>query len=284
MTLRSLEIFLKVSETLNMQAAARALYISAPSVSDSIGELERECGARLFDRLNRRLYLTPAGEQMRAYALRLYNVYNEMRRQIANPAQPLRLGVTMTVASSVLLPLLHRMGQPKPFVTVCNTRDVERQLLANKLDLGLVEGEVHDPNLRATPVFPDQLVLACAPGHPFAARSSVTLAELAAEDLLMREQGSGTRERLWQALERERIQPRMLWECGSVDALIRAVRENIGVTVISRRLIPPDLAAVPITGFEGDRQFSLVLHRDKCLTDAIRKAVDACGQLAAEDV
>ncbi|MDD3411802.1 MAG: LysR family transcriptional regulator [Eubacteriales bacterium] len=284
MTLRSLEIFLKVSETLNMQAAARALYISAPSVSESIGELERECGARLFDRLNRRLYLTPAGEQMRAYALRLYNLYNEMRRQIANPAQPLRLGVTMTVASSVLLPLLHRMGQPKPFVNVCNTRDVERQLLANKLDLGLVEGEVHDPNLRATPVFPDQLVLACAPGHSFAARSSVTLGELAAEDLLMREQGSGTRERLWQALERERIQPRMLWECGSVDALIRAVRESIGVTVISRRLIPPDLAAVPIAGFEGDRQFSLVLHRDKCLTDAIRKAVDACGQLAAEGV
>lgn len=275
MTLRSLEIFLKVAETLNMQAAARALYISPPSVSEAIAEMERECGVKLFERLKRRLYLTEAGQKTRNYAQRLWNVYDEMRRGMATAQAEIRLGVTMTVASTVLLEILGDVGRPAPLVKVCNTREVEKGLLENTLDLGLVEGDVHSEPLVVTPFCTDTLMLACSPRHPFAGKKELTLSELSGADLLMREQGSGTREKLARALEEKQARPRVLWECGSVDALIRAVRANIGVSVMSARLIPSDLATVNIRDFDGSRCFSLVWHRDKYLSPALERLIAA---------
>lgn len=68
MTIRHLEIFLRVAESESMSTAAKELFISQPTVSGSIAELEKEYNVRLFERLNKRLYITEAGEKLRIYA------------------------------------------------------------------------------------------------------------------------------------------------------------------------------------------------------------------------
>ncbi|NLD52179.1 MAG: LysR family transcriptional regulator [Clostridiales bacterium] len=285
MTLRSLEIFVKVAQLGNMQQAARALYISAPSVSGAVADLEKELGQQLFERLNRRLHITPQGERLRAYGERLLNLYAEMNRQmkVSGAAQQLRIGATMTVAASVLVGILQRLPVPQPVVQVANTAHIERLLLHGRLDLALVEGCVHVPELVEMPIFHDELVLCCHPQHPLNTGQPLYLQALEGQPMLMREPGSGTREKLHRALDIAHIKPQILWECGEVGALLSAVRAGFGVTVISRRLIPPDLLGLQLRDFPGTRHFSLVYHQDKMISPAMKLFEQSCRQAAQEE-
>ncbi|NLJ64553.1 MAG: LysR family transcriptional regulator [Christensenellaceae bacterium] len=285
MTLRMLEIFVKVAKLGNMQQAARELYISAPSVSGAVAELERELGQLLFERLSRRLYITPQGERLLAYAERILNLYSEMNRQmkVSGAAQQLRLGATMTVAASVLVELLKKMPGPQPVVQVANTAHIERLLLSGDLDMALVEGRVHAQELVEQPIFADDLLLCCPREHPLAKCRPLHLRTLEGQPLLMREAGSGTREKLEMALDMAHIKPQILWECGDVSALLGAVRAGFGLTVISRRLIPPDLIGLCLVDFPGSRHFSLVYHKDKMISPVMQLFAKICRDTAQEE-
>ena len=104
MTIRHLEIFLRVAESESMSTAAKELFISQPTVSGSIAELEKEYNVRLFERLNKRLYITEAGEKLRIYARKMLNLQNEIQRQMssAEDTTPVRIGATVTIGTSLL--------------------------------------------------------------------------------------------------------------------------------------------------------------------------------------
>ena len=295
MTLRHLEILLAVTDCGSMRAAADQLYISQPSVSGAIGEIEREYGVLLFERLGKRLFITPAGAQMAEHARHLLALFRQMEEQARSRSQnmPLRIGATVTAGTCLLSPILdafHALmpAAAEPSVLIDNTAAVEARLLRNELDIGLVEGRVQSDSLLAQPVIPDELILLAPSGHPLAAKKEVHLSMLEGLPFLMRETGSGTRILFEQALAQANCHIREQWVSSNTEAILNAVESGRGLTAISRWLALPRVSQgraveLPLTGCDLRRAVDLVWHRDKYLSPLFSAFRAACQQFASEN-
>nr|MDD6336254.1 LysR family transcriptional regulator [bacterium] len=286
MTLRHLEIFIAVAEHGGMSAAANALYIAQPTVSQAIAELERQYGLKLFERFARKLHLTSAGQDLLGYARHILSSVNEMDRQMRYSAgrPTLKVGATITVATCLLPGILCRFESVHPYYRaeawVGNTRNIEARVLSSQLDIGFVEGETHSPDIRSTPVTKDELILVCAPNHPLAGHALLEADALAGQDFVLREPGSGTRALFENYLSNHHIHVREKWVCNNSEAIKNAVMGGQGMTVISRLLVREELTHgklihIPLEE-ELMRHFSLIHHKNKYISPALSALMEAC--------
>lgn len=280
MTFRHLKIFLSVCDAGSMTAAAEKLYVAQPSVSQAIAELERHYQVKLFERLGRKLFLTAAGERLRTYARHIVHLNQEASEAMRELSQygEIRIGASVTVGTYVLSGLLKRFALQQPAVkvttSVSNTKAIEERLLEDQLDIGLVEGEVHSPWLICEPFMEDELVLACATLHPWAAAGIVDAQELAGQPFFVREAGSGTRELFELVMAGANIAWRIDGVYNNAETIKSAVSAGLGHTVISRLAVEREarrgeLAIVPIRGLQFKRTFQLVQHKNKYVSPAI---------------
>ena len=174
MTRRHIHIFLSVcSNGCSMTRAAEALYLSQPAVSQAVAELEEYYGARLFERMGRRLYLTPAGERFQEYAVHIEALFDHMEKGLrsGDSSGLVRVGASITVGSQFLPYYVKAFRQKDPAievqVRVRPSKELERALHTNQLDLALVEDAVQGEGLMAEPYMEDELVGICSPGGPF---------------------------------------------------------------------------------------------------------------------
>lgn len=286
MTLRHLEIFLAVFDWGNMRRAAESLYISQPTVSGAVKEIEEEYGVLLFERLNHRLHVTREGELLASYARRLLALFREMDGTLKSHGEhaSLRIGATLTIGTCVLPDILQVMKQepsaPEPVVLVDNTRAIEERIARGELDVGFVEGVIQHPDLTALPVMDDPLIAVTAAPSP----GPMTLKDLCAHfPLLMREPGSGTRAMVENLLQG--VPYRQAWVCSNTQAIIRAAEAGLGVTILSRLLAADSLQAgrlweIPLTDCSLNRSFRLVWHKDKFMSPGLLAFCRLCREYA----
>ena len=148
-------------------------------------------------------------------------------------------------------------------VCIANTMIIVEKLLKGELDIGLVEGVVTDPDLEVSTVIRDKLVLICAQGHPFRNRDSIDIHELDGVPLILSEIGSGTRSHIEDLLRANKIKENMCWGSYNFDAIIDAVKHNLGVGIISERIakknnIKDTLHLCEITGADMSCNYQLV--------------------------
>ncbi len=281
MTIRHLRIFVAVAETGKMSAAAERCFVTQPTVSQAIRELEDHYKTALFDRLSRKLYITEAGEQLLSYARKTLSQFDVLEANMAQlqRTELLRIGATITVGACLLSSVLNDLKRLHPelrtYACVANTSVIERKLLSSELDVGLVEGIITSPELTAVPVADDFLVLAAAKDHPLASRREIHVSELADWDFVMREKGSGTRRLFEEYLEKHHVQCRIAWEATCLDAFKSAILYNGCISAVSVRLVEHEVRTGQIhvvRSAESDwnRSFYLVCHKDKRLTVPIR--------------
>ena len=292
MTIRHLRIFVTVCQCGSITAAARQLYIAQPSVSLAIGELERHYKVRLFDRISRRLHITEEGRRLYAYASNIVSLYGEMEDRMSDKALDGRVltGCTITIGNRILPGLVRRFNQHHPHVGVRafigNSDGVERRVLEGDLDIGLIEGVAHQSQLQAEVFLEDQLVLLCGEGHPLWAREEVRPEELMQYDLLLREKGSGTRELFDSAMLTRELVADPKWESVSTHALLEAVAQGLGVSVLPYRLAEPDLASgrlrrVRIADMDLRRKFYIITHKSKYLPEEAQAFLEEVRGTAA---
>ena len=280
MTLRHLKIFLEVADTGKMSTAAKNLYITQPSVSQTIHELEDHFHVLLFERLCKKLYITEAGKHLYQYAKRVVSQYEQLEMRMADASLPeiLRMGATISVGGSILSDIMELFEKRNPhtnlYVRVTNTRDVEQKLLHMELDAGLVEGSITHPDLISLPMIDDLLVLVCSAKHPFATKKTLFTQELANERFAVREPGSGTRELFEQYLEQYHIPIQTALEGNTPDTLKKAVIYNHCLSVLSVRLIEKEFKQGLVQIFtplehNWKRCFSFVYHKDKFLSPSL---------------
>lgn len=278
MTLRHLEIFLKVADTGSMRAAAEELFITQPTVSGSIAELEKECNVLLFERLNKRLYITDAGKKLKVYARKMLNLQDEIVRQIASSEDntPLKIGATVTIGTCVLPEYISKMKGIKSKVLIDNTAKIEQCILNNTLDIGLVEGRVSSDDVIATPFMRDEMMFICRSDNRFAKKAGVTLEEIKSEPMIFREENSGTRVVIDEAMEEAGVKVDVLWNCNNTQAILNAVRMGIGASILSPRLLEgyTGLSAVPIREVSIERDFQLLVHKDKYISRNLKYVID----------
>lgn len=278
MTIRHLKIFVAVAQTGQMSKAAKNCYLTQPTVSQAIHELEKHYETLLFERLSKRLHITPSGQKLLVYARRLLAEYTYLEESMRGESQKkhLRIGATMTIGTCLLPQLLNALGQELPKLElssfIANTSIVEKQLLDGSLDIALVEGTIINSELICLPAIDDYLVIACSKDHPLADKQTVVLKELEGQPFVIREKGSGTRSLFEQYAARNHLHPHIVCESNSTEAIKNAVMENHYLAAISARLVAKEARAGSMYLYQSqhhylNRCFYLVYHKDKEFTE-----------------
>lgn len=273
MTRKHFTIFVEVCRFLNFSQAAEALNTTQPAVSLAVKELESHYSVALFERMNRRVYLTPAGEALLATAQDVLRGFQEAEETLGQ-GRPLalRVGANVSFGEAGLAQVLGRFRQEHPQVRlralVANSDKIQSLLVENQLDVGIVDGLGVSERLRAQPLYQEDLVLAAAPGR-FPAPATVE--ELAALPLLLREPGSGLRSSVDRVFSQQGLAPQPLLESTSTAALAQAAKAGLGVAILPEALAQREsglqVGTVPEVRFF--RQFACALHRQKAPSPAL---------------
>lgn len=191
--LHRLEQLVAVAEEGSVTKAAARLHLSQQALSTSLRTLERAVGVELLDRAGPRITLLPAGEALVADARVIGGLaHTALRRarQIGRgEPEVLRLGHTPAVSGDQVADLLRRAQQQYPELRVLPQQRYPSELVANlldgALDAGLTRSTVDTRGLAQATVAWDRLNVAVAARHPWAARSSVDIADIAGETLVI---------------------------------------------------------------------------------------------------
>jgi LysR family transcriptional regulator, transcriptional activator of the cysJI operon len=293
MDLRHFRIFLTVCEAGTMTRAAEIVYMTQPSVSQVIAELEKEYGVRLFERLNHRLYLTAAGEHLRSYANHIVNLSEQVRKELVDlTAQgSIRIGASLTIGAHLLPGIISAYRQELPdveiFTQVDNTSVIEKLILDDHIDLGLVEGPIYSPHIREEMLCEDDLVIICGPGHPFWDAGAIEIDRLAGKAFIIREPGSGTRDIFERVMSGAGANWKVIGIYNNTEAIKQAVRENLGLAVLSKISIKDEVErglvrVIEVRSLNLKRNFNLVYHHQKFFTLAMQTFVRTCKMISPE--
>ena len=286
MTLRHMRIFVSVFQKNSITKAAQELHLAQPSVSLAVRELEDYYGIRLFDRIGRHIAPTECGKEFYEYAVHIVSLFNEMEKKMRNwdTFGTLWIGASITIGTHILPVLIRRYQEQFPDLTVeakvSKSASVEDELIHSGIDLGLIETQPSHPDLRAVPFMTDSMCVITAPDHPLASAKSVSLTELSRFPFLMREKGSAGRELLDAAFSLQQITVSPRWESTSTQALVKAVAEGLGVSVLPYLLVKKDIEEGTVRQIPLDqpirRNLNVIYHKSKFLTDNMRAFVDLC--------
>lgn len=294
LTLRQLQIFAAVAHAGSTAAAGSAIGLSQSATSAAIKELERLLAQPLFDRSGKRLLLNSNGRALLPRALALLEGAHDIERlasgQDTSPAS-LRIGASTTIGNYVLPGLLPRLwGADAALqapewhaqVMVGNTERVCDAVADFTLDLGLIEGPCHDPQLDVQPWLRDELVVVASPTRlaRLTAGAAVPLNVLRQQVWLLREAGSGTRAATDQVLLPHLHAWRRSVELGNSEAIKHAAAEGLGLACLSEWVVADAIAAgrlvhVPTALPRMLRQCHLVLHRHKQPTAGLQRLTAA---------
>lgn len=277
--LTALDLYASVVELGSLGRAARVHGIAQPSASSRIRNLERQLGVTLLDRSPTGSVPTPEGIVVSGWTDAILRAAHELEAGLealkAEQVGRLRVAASYTIAEYLLPGWLGRFMREHPRDTVAldveNSTHVLEQLGRGEADIGFIETPLETPSMQEAVVDHDQLVAVVPPEHDWARRSSVTMSELAETPLVMREQGSGTREALEQALlEAGHGRPVSVLELGSTSAVRSAVLTGNSPTVISRLAVASELGEgqlveVAVDGLHIERDLRAVWPSGKPL-------------------
>lgn len=287
MTLRHMKIFVMVCKENSITLAAKKLYISQPAVSTAIKELEAYYGAPLFDRISKKLYLTQVGNTVYDYALHINSLFDDLEVSVMNTSSTgqLRIGSSVTIGAYFMPDYIKNFEQLYPniqtYVTINSSDVIEQLVLSNDIDLALIEGVVHSENVISQEFIKDELVVICDMTHSLLQKPKVTVEDIAAQQFLMREKNSGTRELAESILSLYNVNLHPRWESTSTEAIIQGVKKGIGISILPYQLVKDSIktnqvAKLEVQGVNFDRQYHIIYHKNKFLTPAAQEFIKIC--------
>lgn len=286
-TLRQLEVFAAIANHGHVTRAAESIALTQSAASTALGELEQQLGTLLFDRIGRQLRLNEPGRQLLPKALDVLDRIREIESASdgGQLAFDLDLGASLTIGNHLLPALLaeleRRHPQGRVRLSLKNTEQVVADLLAYRIDLGFVEGPVQDERLQRHVWHQDRLSVFVASDHPLAGKTA-THDDLKEVSWILREKGSGTRDVFDRALASASLPRRIAFELEQPEAIRQCVRNGLGIGCLSTLELRDAfqsgwLAPVATPFLNLERQFQVVLHRDKHLSPGLRAILALCG-------
>ena len=215
-TLRQLAVFTAVADAGSTSAAGGRVALSQSATSAALNELEAVLEAKLFDRVGTRLVLNDTGRGLLPQARAVLDGAAGIERDFGLSAVAgervapslLRVGASTTIGNYLLPTLVARWQRQRPGaqvdVRIANTGAIAAAVARMEVDVGLIEGPCHEPDVVAQAWREEELAIVCAPSHPLlgaAVDPRLNVAALRQAPWLLREPGSGTREAVEQALQ-----------------------------------------------------------------------------------
>ena len=287
MELRWLAAFIAVAEELNYRRAAERLFVAQPAISQQIMNLEKDLGVRLFDRNNRSVRLTDAGEAFLTPCRQALTVIENAGLLARNAGTGeygrIRVGFNAGFTTDHLVTLFGVLRRDHPNLeltmdTSRRTPDILKMLRDEELDVGLVGGPANGPGLDHIRISSTRLGVVLRESHLLARSAEVPVEALADEHLVLLESlpGWSIRSLVEGALERAGVTPLEITTVADGMTMLAFVAAGIGVGFASLNtdaLTPRNLALIPVAG-EADVTTSLVWKTSND-TPALRTVINA---------
>ena len=233
------EGFLEVARRGSVSRAAEALFITQPTLTARLHSLERELGTALFLRTPHGMRLTDAGRAWIPFAERalraLVDGRDALEQVMTASSGHLMIAAAPAVSTYVLPELLERFVAKHPRVEVSvrtgHSEDVVDLVVRDEVQLGLGR-TIRHPDLELRPFHTEELVLVCAPDHPFTRRENVPMADVASEKLIMFDRTSSYYEITQGAFLSAGVKLRGLMELDSIEAAKKMVERGLGVALL----------------------------------------------------
>lgn len=240
LTLRQIRIFAAAAKHSSFARAAEELHLTAPAVSMQIRELEEEVGTALFDRVGRRVELTSAGEYLLVFAKKLQLTLKEaeavMERLKGTQTGSLAIGLVSTAKYFVPKMLgAFRVENPgvQIRIEIRNREQLTTLLRDGEIDLAVMGRPPRDLDSRAEPFAGHPHAFIASPDHPLAKYSNIAATAINQQELISREEGSGTRAVMKDFLDQYRLSPSVTMEMSSNETIKQAVIANLGISFVS---------------------------------------------------
>lgn len=249
MDLRQLRYFTVLAEELHFRRSAERLNITQAPLSIAIQTLERELGAQLFLRSNRKVALTEYGVAFRGHAEavleRVERGVADMREMVSGHGGRVRIGFT---AAASLLPFFPRVistfrtAYPKVEVTLRDLSSAGQiaALQDREIDIGFIRGpNTHPPSdLSFTRLLRDPLVVAMRDDHPLSERPVLTIGDLRDQPLIFYppRSGIGLYDQVMQACAKSGFSPYVVQEAQDASTLIGLAATGLGIAIVPAEL------------------------------------------------
>ncbi len=285
MSNRHLKIFLTVYKFMNMTLAAESLFISQPSVSQAIKELEAFYGVKLFERYPKKLYPTAEGDLLYAYAQQILGLYEKVKEEIhfLSDIATIKVGANISAGTVLIRKYIDKFREKYPNakieVKVTGSAKLKRMIMEHEIDFALMEDLVHDTNLIQEPFYNDRIVLVCSSENEFAKRSGLKFGDLENCEFLLREKGVGVRDKFDYIMMLNDMKVDVAWESSNTRALVNAAKENYGIAVLPYLLVKEDIdeGSVALLDVDDDalnRNLNIVYHKDKIFNKWTNEFID----------
>ncbi len=277
-SLHQLKVFQKVALLMNYTKAASELGLTQPAVSIQLKQLENNLELALFEKIGKKLFLTPAGQELQHFCNDLFARFDNIDMTLSALKGELQGDFRLAAVSSAKYFTPHLLGAfhkryPKVnlHLDIVNREQIIRRLQDNHDDLVIMGLVPESMALTSHPFIDNPIVVIASPEHPLAGKTNIKLSELSKYPFIIREKGSGTRKVLEDFFHEKglRIQPNML--LGSSETIKQAVMADLGISAVSRHSIALELATnslveLDIEHFPLVRSWYLVHHEKKCLS------------------
>lgn len=277
-------VFLAVAEHLSFSKAGTALRISQPAVTRHIRELEAQLEVNLFERKGPRIKLTTAGELVYSHLKPIRALYRELLFDLEQAKGDykgsLRVGASSTIAQYVIPPVLAAFYKRYPHIDLYlfngNSVEMESRLLANDLDVALVENAAVHPDLRYLDFASDEIVAVTAADGVYARERGLRAEDLQTIPLVLREPGSGTLEVIQQAFLQQGWdleQLNVFLHLGSTESIKNFLPGFSGVALVSEKAIDKELrlrslVQLPLRGFSIRRSLRVATRQGHLISPA----------------
>jgi LysR family transcriptional regulator, low CO2-responsive transcriptional regulator len=283
MTIRQLEVFLAIAHAQSFSRAAERIHLSQPTLSEHMKELEEELDVQLFARHSRSVSLTEAGRVFEDYATRVVATLAAGKNAIAEldglKRGSLVIGASTTPGTYVLPVRIAKFRAQYPGITVAlqigNSRSVEERVRDGEVDVAVIGGHVLGPSERCVAAgILDELQLIVPPDHPVKS-GALSPERLARERLLIREEGSATRQATERALRQAGVTLRPAMELDHTETIKRAVMAGLGVAFVSRYAVEDEiksgrLRTLPVQRMKIQRHFHVIHDERRPLSASAR--------------
>jgi len=297
MNLRDLKYLVALAEHKHFGRAAAACFVSQPTLSTQIKKLEEELGVPLVERAPRKVMLTPAGREAAARARGIVAEVEQMKEAARRSRDPeagtVRLGIFPTLGPYLLphvVPAIRGRFPQLELLLVEEKSDVLLTQLRNgQLDAALLALPLHDEQLHTEFLFEEPFVLAAPEGHPLAARTALTLDELADQRLLLLQDGHCLRDQALDVCHLAGALEKSEFQATSLETLRQMVAANVGVTLLPMLAVKPPVAPSPnirLLGFEGahppSRRIAMVWRRSSAMSEFLQQLAALFRELPVE--
>jgi DNA-binding transcriptional LysR family regulator len=279
-TLRQIEIFLKVVELEFLTKVGKELGLSQSAVSMSLKELENILGKKLFDRINKRLVLNEIGRSFYQTVQPIYKKLRDIESEFKNSEDKgsIRVGASTTIIDYLMPTIVCDYMSKYPNVQIGlkegNTKDIVELVKGGKIDIGFIEGNVEDSEIIKEAIGEDELVIITA--NEELKDKKVTLEEIADYKWVLREEGSGTRETFLNYIKDSGVKLNVFLELGHTESIKSLLLSKkplscISILAVADEIENKRLFKVDVKDFKCTRNFYAIYHKDKYKSELFNK-------------